>query len=374
MPQLLILTEEHGHGGVHSVTGVLQQQLLARGWTVGRQPVRGPRIPLLQLWRQARQADVLLASNNFRPAYVAVLLGLLCRRPSVVWVHGPLRQVLAQPRSSPGTWTATNEPDKPDRPGAGSRLRAITAEAVRTLKQLGLRWVLQQASARVCVSETSRQSLLTWLAPAAADARLIRNPAPACSPLRETATRSSAGDTVELGLVARLSPEKRPGLALQTLRLLPARYRLTLLGDGPLQATLRVEGADLLHDGRLLIPGGTEVTVQTYGRWQVSLLCSAYEGYPLAALESLAAGVPCVGPPLPALQEMLGPQAADWLAEDDSPQALARAIERCLLAPPVQRQQRAQAIARAHDADSFGLRWHQLLLALIPSTSSRGRA
>jgi glycosyltransferase involved in cell wall biosynthesis len=358
MPQLLILTEAHGHGGVQTVTTVLQQQLQARGWTVETAAVRGQPLRAGALWRAARSADVLLACNNFRPAYVAVLLGLLSRRPSVVWVHGPVREVLRAVQGEPPT----------------DRLQA--------LKHRWQRWVLQHAHARVCVSETSRQSLLAWLAPQAADARLIRNPAPACVPLSPEAWTSSGEPgaqpphdaPVELGLVARLSAEKRPGLALQALRLLPAHHRLTLIGEGPLQATLAAEGGDLLHSGRLKMPGAHTVTVRTYTNWQLSLLCSAYEGYPMAALESLAAGVPCVGPPLPALQEMLGPRAAEWLAEDDSPAALARAIERCLQTPLAQRQSSAQAIARQHDADTFGLRWHRLLLALMPPSTPQGTA
>lgn len=369
MPQLLILTEEQGHGGVHTVTTVLQQQLQAHGWTVDTAGVRGQVLRPLALWRQARQADVLLASNNFRPAYVTVLLGLTSRRPSVVWVHGPLREVLAQAQARDDTPAHLTRPSTPGGEAARS------AVAVRTrLRHRWLRWVLRLASARVCVSETTRQSLLAWLGTGAADARLIRNPAPACTPLTGIDAPRPASDTVELGLVARLSAEKRPDLALQTLRLLPSHYRLTLMGDGPLQAMLMATGADLLRSGRLQMPGASTVNAQTWAGWQASLLCSAYEGYPMAALESLAAGVPCVGPPLPALQEMLGPAAADWLAEDDSPQALARALERCLQTPLAQRQQTALAIARQHDADTFGLRWHRLLLALTTTSGPKGPA
>ena len=366
MPRLLIFTEafteSQGHGGVQTVTRVLHAQLQLHGWQVETVAVRGQRLRWLSLWRQARQADVLLASNNFRPAYVAVLLGLLSRRPSVVWVHGPLREVLAQARTQ----------------SHGGRSAPATAAVAQALRQRWLRWVLQQASARVCVSEASRQSLLAWLGPQAPDVRLIRNPAPDCStpgqpggdpsdPSGRNPDASPPTQTVDLVLVARLSAEKRPTLALQALRHLPPHYRLTLVGDGPLQANLAAEGADLLQEGRLRMPGARTVSAQTWADWQLSLLCSAYEGYPMAALESLAAGVPCVGPPLPALQEMFGAEGAHWLAEDDSPAAIARAIERCLQTPLAQRRQAAHAIAQRHDALSFGQRWHRLLLALQSS-------
>jgi len=94
--RVLLLTEEQGHGGVHTVLGQLREQLTRLGWTVDTVHVRHERPGFLRLLASARQAQVLVASNNFSPAYWAVLLGLLVQRPSVVWVHGPLAEVLHQ--------------------------------------------------------------------------------------------------------------------------------------------------------------------------------------------------------------------------------------------------------------------------------------
>ncbi len=50
----------------------------------------------------------------------------------------------------------------------------------------------------------------------------------------------------------------------------------------------------------------------------------------MAVLESLAAGVPCVGVPIPALREMLGSHMPYALAEDHSGSALAQAVLRVM--------------------------------------------
>ena len=99
-PSVLLLTEESGVGGVQTTLSLLNSALSARGWQVTRLSVRQGRPSLWACWQAARRAQVLVASNNFWPAYWAVALGWLSGRPSVVWVHGPLHEVLQQASAS----------------------------------------------------------------------------------------------------------------------------------------------------------------------------------------------------------------------------------------------------------------------------------
>ncbi len=332
--RVLLLTEEQGHGGVHTVVGQLREQLTRLGWTVEAVNVRNDRPGFLQLLARARQAQVLVASNNFSPAYWAVLLGLLAHRPSVVWVHGPLAEVL---RQQPASWP----------------------------KRLLMRWTCHMANLLVFASRTSQASLQQVFAPSELPLQaVIHNPAP--PPCTDEAAIESVG--VALGFVGRLSAEKRPQQLLQMLTHLPDDHHLTLVGDGPLLPELQAQAAAMGLSGgngapaRVRFAGAQSVSAQTYQHWQATLLCSAYEGYPMVALESLAAGVPCIGTPLPALQEMLGPQATLWLAAQDTPQSLAHTLQQALQVPPGQRREQAQALARQHSADAFGQQWHAQLL------------
>lgn len=329
--RVLLLHEESGPGGVHTLLQIWQQGLQAQGWSVDAAPVRDGRPGLLALLERARQAQVLVASNNFSPAYWAVLLGLLAQRPSVVWVHGPLQEVL---RERPVSW----------------------------LKRQLLRWTCRMADVQVLSSRSTLHSLHSALgAQRQPWQEVLLNPAPALSPLPPAVLEDSA-QTVALGFVGRLSAEKRPERLLHMLALLPDKHHLTLVGDGPLRAALAQLASELGLGARVHFAGAQPVSAQTYQSWQATLLCSAYEGYPLAALESLAAGTPCIATPLPALREMLAPLAPGWLAPDESPQALAQTVLSALQAPRAQRQRLAQSVARLHPQAALERAWHRLLL------------
>ena len=330
----LLLTEEQGHGGVHTLLDLLQQELPALGWQIDTVNVRQGRPGFLKLLSQARQAQVLVASNNFSPAYWAVLLGLLTHRPSVVWVHGPLAEVLHQ---QPASW----------------------------FKRRLLRWTVHMADLLVFASRTSQTSLQQVIPAATLPLQaVIHNPAPDTVDTELPAAQRG----VALGFVGRLSAEKRPGLLLQMLTHLPEDHHLTLVGDGPLLPELLQQAATLglLAQGdrpaRVHFAGAQTVTADTYRHWQATLLCSAYEGYPMVALESLAAGVPCLATPLPALQEMLGPQASAWLAPTDDPRSLADTVQRALQTPGAQRRSQAESLARRHPRRVFTRQWHEQLL------------
>jgi glycosyltransferase involved in cell wall biosynthesis len=348
--QVLLLTEESGVGGVQTTLHWLESGLAEHGWQFSRLPVRRGRPSLWACWQAARQAQVLVASNNFWPAYVAVALGWMARRPSVVWVHGPLAEVLH-------------------------------AAGASHLKRWWLRKVYRLASHLVCASQTSRDSWQRMMASDGHDVpqtvSVIRNPAvlPGAVPLAVSmaAPEGDAGgqghrvssvavpEVIPLGFVGRLSPEKQPLNLLSMLRKLPAACQLHVVGDGELMSAMRSEGQDLLAQGRLHLHGQQTVTVQTYRAWRATVLCSRYEGYPMTALESLACGVPCVSTPIPAMQEMLGTQAPRWLANDESPAALAEAVQRCLVQAPADRGAAIDRLQSRHRFQTFVQAWDELL-------------
>jgi glycosyltransferase involved in cell wall biosynthesis len=85
----------------------------------------------------------------------------------------------------------------------------------------------------------------------------------------------------------------------------------------------------------------------------------------MTALESLACGVPCVSTPIRAMQEMLGTQAPLWLARDDSPTALAEAVQRCLAQAPADRQTAIDRLQGQHRLETFVQAWDELLKRLL---------
>jgi glycosyltransferase involved in cell wall biosynthesis len=332
-PRVLLLLEDQATGGVSTVSRTLAEVLRQRGWGVDELALNAA--SWAQRLAAVRRCDVLLASHNFQPAYIAWALGRLLGKPTVVWVHGPLQEVVTQAGTSAS-------------------------------KQAWLRWLYRRLPSFVFVSQASRDSFDAFMGRSRAKHRLCRVITNAVAlaepPVAPPRTTDPLCGPIPLAYIGRLSPEKQPGLLLDMLRLLPERFRLTLLGDGPLRDTLRESGADLLASGRLQLAGAQPHGPGLYTPWRLSLLASRYEGCPMTLLESFAAGVPCVGLPMAALQEVLQDDAPYLLAREYSAQALADAVQVMCTLPPQQVQADMARVLARHRIQDFAQAWHDVLL------------
>jgi glycosyltransferase involved in cell wall biosynthesis len=321
---ILLLQENTAVGGIHTITQALADALRRAGHAPAALAVRGT--PLRALLHAARQADLIVATNGFLPAYAAWLLGRLLRKPMVAWLHGPTQEVLEQAQAS-------------------------------AAKRAWLRWLYRRLRWVVFVSSHARDSFLGFTGGATAGQRLavIPNAHPAWQPVPVNAPPQ------HLGFVGRLAPEKQPELLVQALRLLPATYRLCLVGDGPSQPALRAASTDLQQAGRLALRPFQPVDAALYAPWQATVLASRYEGCPMAALESLAAGVPCVGLPIPALREMLEPDMPYALARECSAPALAQAVQTVCAMPRGPLAHDMARVLRRYSPERFAQGWLRVL-------------
>jgi alpha-1,6-mannosyltransferase len=158
------------------------------------------------------------------------------------------------------------------------------------------------------------------------------------------------GDELRLVCVGRLSREKRPEVALDTLRLLlrsglPAS--LSMIGDGPLrprlEAIARAEHLPVTFTGHVLEPVGVAVWL---AQSDLALLPGSCETFGLAALEALACGTPVVVADTGAAPELLD-RAPIGIATASRPDAFAAAV-RALAREPIAAR-RAAARRRAED-------------------------
>jgi alpha-1,6-mannosyltransferase len=156
------------------------------------------------------------------------------------------------------------------------------------------------------------------------------------------------GDTVRLVCVGRLSREKRPALAIETLRRLHAdgvRARLTMIGDGPKRQALTKRAAGLPVD----FTGAVDrrLVAEHLANADVALAPCPCETFGLAALEALACGTPVVGADQGALTELLGGGRAAGLSAPAEPAAFAAGVRTVLRWPTWSR--RAAARSRAEE-------------------------
>ncbi|GAA4789921.1 hypothetical protein GCM10023329_46930 [Streptomyces sanyensis] len=161
----------------------------------------------------------------------------------------------------------------------------------------------------------------------------------------------AAGADVLLLLCSRLSVEKRPGTALDTLAALRAggtAAALVVAGDGPLRPALERRAAEerlpvsfLGH----LTDRGAVADLQAAA--DLCLAPGPAETFGLAALEALACGTPVVCAPTSALPEVLG-DAGAAAAGSSGPDHAAAAL-RLLAVPEQERRHAARARAELFD-------------------------
>jgi alpha-1,6-mannosyltransferase len=153
--------------------------------------------------------------------------------------------------------------------------------------------------------------------------------------------------TIRLVHVGRFSREKRPGLALATVRRLhrsDVPVRLDMAGDGPLTAELRSaatrEGLPVHFHGHL--PARSAVARLLDGA-DVALSTCPAESFGLAVLEALACGTPVVATDRGAAQELLVPGTG--LAVAPHADAFSDAVQDVVRWPGDQRRRAARARA-----------------------------
>ncbi|MEU5879116.1 glycosyltransferase [Spirillospora sp. NPDC047279] len=163
-----------------------------------------------------------------------------------------------------------------------------------------------------------------------------------------------AGGGVRLVHLGRLSTEKRPDLALRTLRELRRQgvpARLDVVGDGPLSGALRTyarrENLPVRFHGH--VPGRAEIA-RLLARADVALATCPYESFGLAVLEALACGTPVVAADRGAARELLA--AGAGLAVPPDAASFADGVRRVLRLPGEERRAAARARAERYPWDA----------------------
>ncbi len=141
--------------------------------------------------------------------------------------------------------------------------------------------------------------------------------------------RSAVCYPLSLGSIGRLDPVKNQASLLQAFSTLSDRFpdlRLTMVGDGPLRASLEAQAASLGLTERITFTGARSDTPDLMRGFDVFVLPSLNEGISNTILEAMATGLPVVAARVGGNPELVVHGVTGHLYEPADPNALEAAL------------------------------------------------
>jgi glycosyltransferase involved in cell wall biosynthesis len=266
------------------------------------------------------------------PAALALRRAVRASSPDVVHLHNPvvaLVGALASPGGgrAPGLVSVHGVPDE-DYAGAARLLRLARRPVVACGP--GVAAALEDAG--VTVSAT----VVNGIAPA---------PEPASRATLAEATGIAAGRPLILS-IGRLVPQKNHALAVRALGAVPEAV-LAIVGEGPLAEQLEREARENGVADRFVLVGARDDARRLIAAADAVVLPSSWEGLPLVALETLAAGTPLVATSVRGIRELLQDDVDALLVPADDAGALAAALRRALTDASLRQRLRANGLEKA---------------------------
>jgi glycosyltransferase involved in cell wall biosynthesis len=276
------------------------------------------------------------------------------QQPQAVWVHssiGAAGYAISGVRL-PCLWNMQG-------PGVDEeRVRAERQSAMRRMAFIGGDIVSAWRSTRVLFASNFMRDY--WLrltrgavprsrlevVPLATDAATI---AAAAGPLNGAA--GDRGSELRIAAVRRLDPRMGLDSLIEAVALLRARgvpASLRIAGQGSDRQRLERLAADRRVEPwvRLLGRVPDEEIIELYRTSHVAVVPTrSLEGFGLAAVEAMAAGVPTIATPVASLPEVVGVRFPDLLSAGSDPQALADAVARIAAMPEDQYMALRHAVA-----------------------------
>ncbi|MGI8477125.1 MAG: glycosyltransferase family 4 protein [Thermomicrobiales bacterium] len=204
----------------------------------------------------------------------------------------------------------------------------------------------------VVLSETVRDFFPTRLR---AKIRVIPNPV-VVQNRGAALDRASSGPERHVVALGRLSEEKRFDLLIRsfaaTARDRP-EWRLTIWGEGPERAKLEAVRSESGMAERIALPGATKEPHARLAEADLFVLCSRFEGFPMALCEAMAVGLPVIAVDCPSgPREIVRPGIDGVLTPLGDDGALRDAMARLMDDPA----ERARLALRAPEVlDRFGV-------------------
>lgn len=149
-----------------------------------------------------------------------------------------------------------------------------------------------------------------------------------------------------LGSLGRLDEQKGYELLVEALARIPDATGV-IVGEGSLRAELETRAAALGVGARLRLPGWSDDARSHLPEFDVFVLPSRYEGFPLSILEAMLAGLPVVASDVGSVSEAVVDGETGFVVPPGDVDALTAALRRLVDDPDLRRSLGAAGRARA---------------------------
>ncbi|MFZ5992726.1 MAG: glycosyltransferase [Deinococcota bacterium] len=210
-----------------------------------------------------------------------------------------------------------------------------------------------QYSQIACISEGTKRALLNWLPTLAGKTHIVQNGVD----VARFAQSESFNKTALLGIqpeaplvlcVGRLEEPKDHATLLNAISRLEGVH-LALVGDGPLRTELEALAAHLSITQQVHFLGRRTDIPRILKTADIYVQPSRWEGFGIATLEAMAAGLPIVASDVPGLADLVG--NAGMLFPAGNVDTLADCLRLLLSRPDVRSELAQRAINRASEYD-----------------------
>jgi len=251
-----------------------------------------------------------------------------------------------------------------------------------------LRQKIESAAFIICISDFCRSQVLR-VAPSVVDSRLevvrlgvdcetlqpdeIRQPL-ACSELTASVSPASAPTSpFHIVCTGRMVAAKGHRILLEALSALIASdvsLTCTLIGDGPERPVLEEQARRQGISGNVHFLGALAhgPTLERVATADVFVLASFAEGLPVALMEAMALGIPCISTTIAAIPELIHDRQNGLLVPPANVEALREALARLAAEPELRHQLGIEARATAeseynlaHNLDRLAAMWNRRL-------------
>ena len=166
------------------------------------------------------------------------------------------------------------------------------------------RWMYSRYKRIISISQQTQDAIMTWLKADSNDKRFtIVNNGIKLSAFHKH--KESSNSKRNIIMVSRFVPSKDQITVIRALTMLPDNINVTFLGDGETMNRCKNEAERLGVRERIVFAGQQDDITTWFTKADIAIQSSNWEGFGLAAVEAMAAGLPTIASDVEGLRQVV---------------------------------------------------------------------